>query len=471
MMRFLHYLSITAFFLFLFFGCENNLTEEKDNLELDAVVKEQAAFGWQVTRMVASAGDVEGLTQNSIVDQEESVPELPGTNLLTKKAERFAEELRAKIPEVNALKKSASGDSLLYFEEKFIGEQGSRVAFYYNFETGKARAYEVIFQFPDWRNLVYDSTEFKADLNFTLDISSDDRIEQIYHLQLFKDTHFVNKIEINAEVTDYDGVTITGAKSAKDAWYKPDRWLTHLKQRAQIFPDQSGSIREDFIYRDGKTSYESITFNPNNSGTFDRMWRDGTQVSGEFKQVGDDLQGYYSETTDFPDGRFIDKIFKSATVSITLPDSIFNAAFREEIYFESGKIDSTYIGIIIDEDDGVKTTNLEVHKANGAHGTLEIVESENVSTLNGNWTTWDGYYIIVSAEFYFDGSSHVHFEVYAPPYTPGDDPIIVADYYIAPDQSGTGTLSHNGKSYELNFEESGNATITGDGQSTNISLF
>lgn len=470
-MRILHFLLVISFSALLLISCENTLTDEKENLQLNPVVEEQAAVGWQITRMVASSEDIEGLTQNSIIDEEEAIPELPGTTLLTKKAEYFAQELRAKLPDAVPLMKIAGGDSLLFYEEKFVGERGSRAAFYYNFKTGKARVYEVIFQFPSWRNLEYDSTEIKADLNLTLYNPNDDRIEEISNLQLFKDTHFVNKIETNIEATDYNGTEITGAKAAKDAYYKPDRWLTHLKQRAELNPDQSGTLREDFTYKDGTTSYESITFYPNNTGTFSRMRRDGTKITGEFNQVEDDLYGFYKETMDFPDGRYIDKIIKSATVSLTLPDSIFNAAFSEVVYFASGKIDSTFIGIESDEDNGVKTTNLEIHKPNGAFGTLEVVESESESTLNGNWTTWNDYYIIISAEFYFDGSSHVHYEVYEPPYNPGDDPIIVADYYISPDQSGTGTLSHNGESYELNFEESGKATITQDGQSKDIDLF
>ena len=470
-MKTLHFLTFAVLFALFFTGCENTLDNDKDKLELETVVEEQAAFGWQVTHMVASSEDVEGLTQNSIYDEEEQIPELPSSSILTKKAERLTNELRAKLPDTMPLMKIASADSLLFFEEKYVGERGSRNAFYYNFETGKARVYEVIFQFPSWRNIEYDSTEIRADLNLTLDNSNDDRIEVIYNLQLFRDTHFVNKIETSIEVTDYDGTEITGAKAAKDAYYKPDRWLTHLKQRAELNPDQSGTLREDFTYKDGTTSYESVTFYPNNTGTFSRMRRDGTEITGEFNQVEDDLYGFYKETMDFPDGRYIDKIIKSATVSLTLPDSVFNAAFSEVVYFDSGRIDSTFIGIESDEDDGVKTTTLEIHKPNGAFGTMEVVESENESTLNGNWTTWNDYYIIVSAEYYFDGSSHVHYEVYEPPYNPGDDPIIVADYYISPDQSGTGILSHNGENYELNFEESGKATITKDGQSTDINLF
>ena len=216
-MRPLHLFFILALSAFLFVSCESNLTDDEETLELDTIVEEQAAFGWQVTRMVASSDDIEGLTQNSIFDEEEEAPELPGVSLLTKRAENLAQELRTRLPETPPLKKIAGGDSLLYFEEKFVGERGTRAAFCYNFETGKARVYEVVFQLPSWRNIQYDSTEIKADLNLTLDVSEDDLIESIYNLQLFKESYFVNKIESVIEATDYNGTEITGATAIKDA--------------------------------------------------------------------------------------------------------------------------------------------------------------------------------------------------------------------------------------------------------------
>ena len=462
---------MSIFLFLLFYSCQENTADDANSLEIDAVVEEQAAFGWQVSRMVTASNDIEGLTQNTISDQEEEVPELTTTAILTKQAEYLTRELQDKLSKQLPYLKVFSGDSLLFFEEKYVGERGSRVAFYYNFNTGMARVYEVVFQFPSWRNIQYDSSEIKADLNFTLDNSGDDLIKEIYNLQLFKESYFVNKIETKIEVTDYDGTEITGAIAQKEAYYHPDRFLTHLKQSAEINPDQSGSLREDFTYKDGKTAYKTVTFYSNYTGTFSRKLRDDTKISGEFNSVEDDQQGSYSETIDYPEGRYVDKITKSAIVSITLPDSIFNGNFSEMIYFASGKIDSSAISIQTDEDNGTKTTVLEIQKRNGAHGTIEIVETDNESTLNGNWTTWNDYYIIVSAEFYFDGSAHIHYEVYEPPYNPGDDPVILADYYISPDQSGNGTLSHNGQLYELNFKESGEATITSDGKSKKIDLF
>lgn len=452
----------------LLVSCENILNEE-DTLELDSVVEEQAAFGWEVGRMVSSSSEIAGLTQNSMYMDEEA-PEIPGVASLKNKAERLAREYKANLPATMPLMK-VTGDSLLYFEEKFVGERGTRSAFYYDFETGKGRVYEVVFQFASWRNIQYDSSEIKADLNFTLDNPFDDVLESFYNIQLFKDTHFVQRIESVVEITDYIDSEVRGVKAVKDAYYHPDRFLTHLKQTVELKVDESGTLREDFTYRDDKTAYNSVTFKSDNTGSFTKKRRDETLIYGEFDSVEDDLHGYYSETIDFPAGRFVDKIMKSAEVSLTLPDSVFNADFREYVHFNSGRVDTSTVAIQVDELGGVKTTILNIRKPNGGNGQLEIVETESETALNGQWTTWNDYYIIVTAEYYFDGSAHIHYEVYAPPYTEGDNPIVVADYYISPDQSGTGNLSHNGNSYDLNFEESGQATISLDGQSKTINMF
>jgi len=468
-MRLFNVFLMVAFATLIFFGCEVQPSEEQA-LELNSIVEEQAAFGWQVTRMVASTNEVKGLTQNSNYFEEDDSPEIPGAAQLKMRASSLAREMNQNLPSVHSLNK-ISGDSLLYFAETLVGERGKRVAFYYDYDTGKARVYEVIFQFASWRNILYDSTEIKADLNFTLDNSQDDVLENLYNLQLFKDDHFVNKIESKFTITDFDGEEVTGIMGTKDAYYHPDRFLIRLKQTVQLKPDDSGTLREDFTYKDEKTAYSSVTFYPDNTGSFEKKRRDNTVISGEFNSVEDDLYGFYSETIDFPDGRFIDKLIKSATVSITLPDSVFNADYREAVHFSSGKVDSSRIAIKTFESDGVKNTSLKIRKPNGAHGELQIIESEDETILTGTWTTWNEYYIVLEAEYYFDGSSHVHYEVYAPPYSVGDDPIIIADYYIAPDQSGNGTLSHEGNQYDLKFEESGKAKITNEGQSKTITLF
>ena len=187
----------------------------------------------------------------------------------------------------------------------------------------------------------------------------------------------------------------------------------------------------------------------------------------------DDLHGSYSETIDFPAGRYIDKIVRSAEVSITLPDSIFNANFSEVVYFESGKVDSEQVVLRVSEEAGVTTSVFEISKSNGAHGTITVNETENESNLTGNWTSENGSYTVLSAEYYFDRSSHLHFEVFESEeaYNNGDAPLLVADYYFSPDQTCTGTLSYQGETYDVNFDESGEGELSQGGKKSKINLF
>jgi len=443
------FLSIILSGLF-FIACENLSSSEDNTLEVDQLVEQHAAFGWQMNRMVSSSSEIEGITQNSEKYDEEA-PEIANSSSLKADARRLMNDAVLNMPK-EMPGRTGTADSLIFFQESFIGQTGKRTAVYYDYSTGKGRIYEVIFQFPDWRNLVYDSTEIALDFNFTLWDGSDDKVESLYKIQNFKEEFFVQRILSQMEVTDYDGQEIKGGIISKDAYYHENRPLSHQLERAELNPDGSGSWRTDQEYRDGTTAYNSVTFNSDNTGSFSKKRRDNTTISGEFDSVEDDLNGYYNETVDFPDGRYVDKIYKSAIVSITMPDSIFNADYTEIVYFSSGSIDSSLAKIQVHEENGVKTTILEQTKPNGAHGTLTITETETQSTLEGTWTTWNDYFIIVKAEYYIDGSAHVHYEVYEPPYTEGDDPIITADYYFSPDQSGNGTIAHSGKIYQISLE-------------------
>jgi hypothetical protein len=55
-------------------------------------------------------------------------------------------------------------------------------------------------------------------------------------------------------------------------------------------------------------------------------------VSGTFNSIEDDQKGAFTELIDFPEGRYVDKINKSAIVEITLPDSILNVDFKDDTF-------------------------------------------------------------------------------------------------------------------------------------------
>jgi hypothetical protein len=449
-------------------NCEKNPVPADEELEVDSFIKEQAVLGWELNRLVTSGQDISGLTQNSQYIEDQEIEELAGIEQLKQEALRLTTDSKEYLAQARSLAKIQS-DSLYIFINDTV--RGIRKRLYYDSETGLATYSEVKYKFAVWRNIIYDSINVVVDVNFTLSNPFDDILKNMFRQQLFEPKYFVQEIQSSLVVTDFNGNKITGAEATNQAWYHADRFLQYLRQYVDLNPDESGTLREDFKFSDASTSYRTVTFYPDHTGDFARQLRDGTTVTGSFNSIEDDQQGSYNEIIDFPAGRYVDKIYKSAIVSLTIPDSVFSAEFAEEVHFRTGRIDSSNVGIKTQQVGDIKKTELRIRKANGAYGTLVIEESEEEAQLTGEWTTWNDYYITISAAYYYDGSARIHYEVFAPPYTPGDTPILVVDYYLSPDGSGSGTLSHNGQIYSILFDGSEQAEIRQGDKTSKIDLF
>jgi len=228
-------------------------------------------------------------------------------------------------------------------------------------------------------------------------------------------------------------------------------------------------LREDFTFDDGSTAFNSITFYNDYTGVFSKQFRNGTTVSGTFDSAEEDGIGSWTELIDFPAGRYIDEIHRDAQVLIT--ENLFNATFNQQILFSSGRIDSLSINIQIEEVNDVTITVISAEKANGASGTFTITESEDTKQMTGEWTTWDGHFIKSEAEWYEDGSSHLIYMVYAPPYQPGDEPVIVAEYFFSPDGSADGTLTYEAITYLIKLSDNLKGEISHDGKKAEFNLF
>jgi hypothetical protein len=453
--------------IFLLNSCEKDSSPQEQTLEVDAVMTEQSTFGWELNDLVKSGDDISGLTQSSeFLGQGND--EFPGMEKMKQQAIQMSREAGSILSARPFLAKTLT-DSLIYFEEDTL--HGTRAAMYYDAETGVATYYLVKYKFMALRPLVYDSAVVVVDMNFTFENSADDLIKVLYQQRLFRETFFIQKIVGEVTVTDYNGTEISGLEASQDTHYRQDRFLQQLTQTVDLNPDQSGTVREDFKFRDNKTAYREITFYVNHTGEFSKQLRDGTMVTGTFNCVEDDLQGWYNELIDFPPGRYLDKIMKSAEVAIDTLYNTFTAQFVEHIFFSSGKIDTIAIALASYQDGEMRHTGLEIQRANGAHGSFTLMQTGDEGTLTGTWTTWNDYYIIIEAEYYADGSAHVYYEVYAPPYTEGDDPILIADYDITPDGSGTGTITYNGEVYQVTFDGITQAEITKGGKKATVNLF
>jgi hypothetical protein len=463
-----YFILVSIIFGLILFGCKEEPSKVNE-LQIDAVVEQLAGFGWEANQFIQAGSEIKELTQESDLLSGTDL-EIPGsTQLLKKNTIRLFEEAKKQLPLLSGLYKPTN-DSLYVYDNSI---PGLIKALYYNSQTDIARYYEVRTIFLFRPNMMYDSVEIKLIANGTIFNIFDDTLKSLHQTQNFKDYYFVQSIISDLIITDYTETDITGAELTQDTYYHSNKYLSHLGRFADINPDKSGTLREDFDYKDGKTAYHSFTYNGDYTGSFAKQFRDGTLVSGTFDSVEDDLHGAWTELIQFPSGRYLDKIEREADVQIILPDSIFEASFFEAIYFSSGNIDSSSIDITVSEINGIKTTVLDITKKNGAYGTFTLEEHEDVVLMSGNWTTWNGYYIEFSdTQFYFDGSGHIHYEVWSTyqSFLNDENPILVVDYYFSPDGEGTGTLTYDGQTYDITADQSGQGVISQGGRSKQFNI-
>lgn len=465
--RFLLSLMVIAFLV----SCEKDPAATEDTLEVDVFVEEQAAFGFEVNQIVTTSKDVGKMTLNSQYLEEEGLgaEDLASIGSLMTQGKALMQNA---MIELEDLKKHNTilTDSLTIFEDDTA--RGVRSFLNYNSDTGLLRFYEVKYdKFFPWQKKQYDSTEVILDINLTYWDGSDDKLKSIVNLQEFENDFFIQSIISEIFVTAYEGTEPVGVELQRDSYYKESRFLQHLSQSVVLNADESGTLREDFEFRDGTTAFHSVTFYPDKTGEFTKQLRNGTTVSGTFDSAEDDLEGSWTEIIDFPEGRYIDKISRAAKVLIIVPYSNYTISLSETVIFSSGRVDSARICIHVEEVEDVKTTEIYVRKANGAQGTFTLTESEEVSELVGEWYTWNQYFIEIEAEYYTDGSGHLIYRVYEPPYQEGNDPILVAEYFFSPDASGEGTLVHNGLTYLIRFTGGDQGEIIHGSKKAHFNLF
>lgn len=457
----------------LIMGCEDNATDADTDLAVDPLVEEQASIGWEINETVLAGADIMDMTKSSELIAESDMSAFSEAADMKNRMNGMIKEMQQTFVQANLQK--VTGDSLIFIDP----DAGRRWAYdmtralYFDAETGRLRYVEVRFNYPEGHRLCYDSTEIVFYTEGEWYEFNESHLAELYQLQQFREGFLLQSIESRMTATEFEGNEITGVEISRDSYYNPDNRLSHINQYIKINADGSGVLQSEHNFSDGSTLMNEITFNADGTGTFSKERRNGTTITGSFDSVEDDLHGSWTEIVDFPDDLYVNRLERLAVVSIVLPDSIFNAAFREVIFFDSGKIDSSSAAMQVQEEGGVKTTTLNRTKPNGAHGTFVIVEQQDVSSLDGYWITWNGYYVSVSAEYYMDGSGYLHYEVYITEeaFLNGEEALIVADYFFSPDRSGEGTLVQDGKHYDITFDASGSAEITDGKKARMIHLY
>jgi hypothetical protein len=455
----------------IFISCEKDPTSSEEKLEVEPFVEEQAAFGFEVNQIITTGKEVGELTLNSQFLEEYGLGtgEISNSEGMIAKGSEIMQNAAIELQKLRKKNIILSDSITIFWDDTLLG---NRFFYSYDNETGLTRSYQVKYDnFWPWQKKNYDSTEIVFDLNKTYWDGSDDKLKSIVNLQNFESNFFIQSIMSGLLVTDYEKNEPTGVELQRDSYYKETRFLQHLSQSIDINPDESGTLREDFEFRDGSMAFHSVTFYPNHTGEFTKQLRNGITVIGTFDSAEEDNEGSWTETIDFPDGRYIDQILRSALVVIIVPDKEYEINLDETMIFNSGREESSGIDIKVNKDDNVKITEIDVLKKNGAQGSFTITETEEVAELVGDWYTWNQYFIDMAAQYYSDGSGHLLYSVYEPPYEPGNDPILVVEYFFSPDAFGEGSLTYNGLTYIIKFSGGDQGEISQGNKKAQFNLY
>ena len=456
-------------------GCEKTTTEPgTGDFEVSQSAEEGLAGTWQTVHSLSSVEQV-----NSIVTGEDKLneSEYGGINS-TLQLNRGFHKLNAGLQQALTVKvgdRILTGDSLIWFIDWTdpVLNMSVRKAFYYNSETGIARYYEAIYQFPNQLKLAYDSTQIRVDLNYTFNDSTDDKFLNLYKLSLFKDGFYVNRIEVDAEATDWDGANqVTGAIMNNHVWYSTQTQLSELTQQLELNPDESGQIDERLDYRDGTFLHKLINFYADYTGDFTEHWRDGTEVSGTFDRIEDDNHASFTRSVDFPNGHILNKIEQVADVTINPEDSSSHMLLNEKQYFTSGLLDTSELEIDEYFENGLKKTHLIGHKSDGSEADLLVTHYPEYQEVDGHYISPRGHFSLINAILYSDGSGEIWLKVYQnqQAYLNGEPPLVVIYLHFNPDGSGEGTVTENEITYHVTVSQNGEMkVINSEGKSRIVS--
>jgi hypothetical protein len=457
--------SLVVFLPVLFFaGCEKSTTDPSINqLQLSLASEEGLTSSWQTIHNVNSIGEVHSILEGDVEIDQSEFGGIYGTQQLQSEFTKFQNGLTTAL-----MSASPDGitfeDSLLWFIDWTdpISGVSVRKALYYSTTTGHARYYEAIYQFPAQLRLAYDSTEVRADLNFTLEDDTDDRFLALYKFTQFKEGFFVQKIEAEAQATDWDtNNEVTGAMASNHVWYREPSRLEELLQQIEINPDESGSINERLDYRDGTFLEKTVNFYSDYTGDFSETWRNGTQINGTFDRLEDDNHASMSRLIDFPNGFFVDNIDQFVDFKLNPVDSTGHILLNEKILFAVGLLDTSQLEIEEYFEGNLKKTHLVAAKSNGSQADLLVTHYPGYDDVDGNYTGPLGYFSLIHAILYKDGSGELWLTVYEneQAYLNGEPPIATIYIRFNPDGSGDGDIAEGENSYSVQVESNGEMLV------------
>jgi hypothetical protein len=471
----LKYVALVAFiFYFVLAGCEKSTTDPANEpLQLSQGGVEGLVSGWQTIHSVNSVGAVNQVLEGDVEVDMSQFGGIYSPTQIEGEYSKFKDGLQTAVASLG-LDGIQLDDSLIWFIDWTdpISGVSVRKALYYYTNTGHARYYEAIYQFPGQLRLTYDSTEIRADLNFTLEDGSDDKFLSLYKFTNFEDGFFIDRIESEAQATAHDpNNQVIGATAFNHVWYGEQSRLSQLRQDLVINPDESGSISERLDYRDNTYLQRTITFYADYTGDYSETWRDGTQVTGTFDRLEDDNHASFTRLVDFPSGFFVNTIEQLADVTLNPVDSTVSLLLNEKILFAIGLLDTSELVINEYYENDIKNTHILGTKSDGSVADLLVKDYPGYQEIDGSYIGPEGYYSLIHAFLYSDGSGELWLTVYQSQqaYLNGEPPIATIHIHFNPDGSGEGEMAEGEISYTVRVGANGEMFVQdGEGRTTTV---
>ncbi|MFQ6114994.1 MAG: hypothetical protein ACE5NG_13090 [bacterium] len=456
-------------FAFLYaIGCSNNPTGPSDDGDqVSQNVQTVSANGVDIYNTVSSFRQVNSLLlgPDSFVDLE--VPEVENPQQAMSFARSVLRESFDKANINSDLLTKTQGvlaDSVIWdvtIRDEIVGVT-IRSSLIYDPETGKGRLFLVRFDFREHHPLEYDSTEIKADLNFTILDESDDVLISLENLKRFKPGHLIQE-ESGSFIPDpyVPGTEPTGGKLESNITYSSSSFVSNTHAVLEYHEGTGGSFSKEVEFSDGTSSSVEVTFREDGTGTFSETRRDGTQIEGTFDSAEDDGHGSFTKTITFPEGHDPVSISESGEFTLNPVDSTLQGSFEKEVRFKDGTVKRESVTVEQTLVGEVKTTTINVESTDGGSGFITIVESPEVDQVSGEWTNPDETFLVFSAEYYPDGSAHFEFELYESKaaFENGEDPIASGEFDFYPDGSGHGTVTEADQTYEVTINPDGTVIV------------
>lgn len=458
---------ITCLLMLSLFGCATKNPVDDDNNNNQQVSKNVQNASNSSVDIYQNLAGFEQISQfiqgpSAIADLE--VPEVKDPRT----AMNFARTIKQKSfalgkKDLNLLQKSASGDSVIWDITERNEDEGVtyRTSLIYNAAEGTARLFLVGFDYIESLPLEYDSTEIKADLNFTILDDSDDVLLSLENLKRYKEGQLISE-ERGSFVPDEHapGTEPQGGVLMAEIKYSDSSFISRTEARFEYHEGQGASFKKTSEFSDGTKSVEEATFNEDGTGTFMELRRDGTRIEGSFDSAEEDGEGSFSLTTTFPEGHDPASVRESGEFSIS--DSKISGTFSREVTRLNGDVESERVTVTQTAVGDVKTTTLNAEKSDGSGGVITITETPDVEQVTGEWTNEDETFVVFTAEGYTDGSAHLEGKLYEnkAAFENGAEPIATAVFDFYPDGSGMGVVTEDGKTYDVIIHPDGSVTIT-----------